>query len=516
MEYVLSASHLASTLIVAAASALLATSVAHANGLQAQVESALRSAQIGQTTVGIVAIDLDTGSPLVEIEGDRQMIPASNMKLVTTAAALEMLGPDFTFRTRLQWIPTQRFTQSGAPAPEHPTLLVVGDGDPAFGDSKTLALHEMEVEQLLDLWVAAARKTGEDHFGELVIDDRVFDRQWVHPTWDKDELHRWWSAPVAGLNFHDNCLDVYPSPTRPGEAPRIIIRPEAPFLTTINRATTGNSTTFDLLRAPGTNRITFRGLVKHRSRSPFHVTMHDPPMLFAQFLQHRLKSEGIQVDRVRRIGDREALPEATDLHIIQTTLPVVLKRCNTDSQNLFAEALVKRMGRHFTGMPGSWENGRAAVRNALVKLLGARASSVNMADGSGLSRDNRVTPRILAQLLATVAEDDEAGPIFKESLSFADHDTQRGTLDRRNFDTPRHAAVYAKTGYIRGVSALSGYLDVSDPNSEQVKTIVFSMLFNDVKPPVYGSHLTKAQEMIVELLTEHAEQELEAFADHGN
>jgi len=119
-------------------------------------------------------------------------------------------------------------------------------------------------------------------FGRLVVDDRVFAaQQWVHPSWPEDQLVRWYCAQVAGLNFYLNCVDVLPEPTRPGAAARVRTYPPGPFYETLNRARTGDRDFFVLDRRLGTNELIFRGTVKHRRSAPFQVTVHDPPMFFA-------------------------------------------------------------------------------------------------------------------------------------------------------------------------------------------------------------------------------------------
>lgn len=490
---------------------LIATTVAQAN-LQITVDKVLRAAKLRQTKVSLFAVDLKTNETLIHVNADDPMVPASNMKLITTAAALDSLGPEFIFRTELRVIgpddwpgkeeQTVQFAHQGGTV-----LLVKGDGDPAFGDPKLLEqYHEMDGERLLGTWVDVVRSAGITHIDQVVIDDGVFDRELVHPSWPDDQLNRWYCAQVAGLNFFDNCLHVYPEPGQLNHSPHIVIRPEVPFLSTTNRATSGMADTFWVNRRMGNNDLTFMGKVKTRRSRPVKVTVHDPPMVFGQILADRLRRAGITVSGVGLAESEVPLPAGQPLHFVQTTLPAVLKRCNKDSHNLFAEALIKRMGHRVTGAPGSWHNGSAAVRIVLRRLLGPRAAVVHIADGSGMSRDNRVTVHILVDLIAAMVKDNKRGPTFVNSLSIAGVD---GTLRKRMKELAPH--LYAKTGYLNGVTALSGLLVLPEAEPAQIdgvgddtlpRSVAFSFLFNDLRPPVYHYQAKALQDELIRLIHE--------------
>jgi len=493
---------------------------------QARIEALLRAASLGDTRASLMAVDLTAGRTLLRLHADRPMIPASNMKLITSAAALDRLGADHVFRTELRILRPEHWRKTADQAPgENPDLLIKGDGDPAFGDPELLEDSGLDIEQMIDMWVDAVRRTGVRALNRIIVDDRIFDRTWVHPDWPDDQLQRWYCAQVAGLNFHNNCLDLYPEPTRHLESPRVRISPLVDFIPTRNRAKTDNrSDSFWAHRKSGTNKITFYGKVKRRYRSPVSITIHQPPLFFGQLLAERLVEAGISVREVV-LPDRTALlPEGRTLHAIQTTLPLVLARCNKDSQNLFAEALIKRLGHEQTGAPGSWKNGAAAVRIFLRDRLGARAAAIQVADGSGMSRNNAVTARLLIDLLADMHQRHPDFTVFRESLSVAGED---GTLRRRLDPEDLDATVIGKSGYLNGVSSLSGYVFIpalSTPNADRQpgertngsihrrdtpggaeqagprRVLAFSLLFNGFEPPTYNHHLKTLQDQIVSML----------------
>jgi len=443
--------------------ALLTTSTATtARSLQGRLEAIVQSTNIGDAQVAFHVMDMADGLAVAEQRSDKPMIPASNMKLITTAAAAVLFDNDFAFKTRL-------YTQGD-------DLVVVGDGDPAFGDPKILGAMGMNIEDLLARWVETVKKAGVENVDRIVIDDRIFDRRRVHRNWPTDQLQYWYCAEVAGLNFNNNCLDVYATPTNVGQSPIIHTRPlDAPVVLT-TAARTGDKNAVWATRVPGTNRITIRGEVKHRLLKPIYVTVDDPSMFFGRTFRDRLEAERINVSAVVRADDDFTLTRPTLIAEVRTPIREVFARCNKDSQNLFAEALLKRIGHEATGDPGSWASGAAAVRMFLSKALGPDASQIVIDDGSGLSRNNRVTTALLCRLLYQMHHLGDVGETYRDSLAVGGHD---GTL-RTRFAKPRvESTVYGKSGYLNGVLALSGYVVSED------RTLAFSILINDYDKAVY-------------------------------
>jgi len=495
----------------------------HAQDAEGLIRALLRNTDLGGTDVSVAVQDLRTGQWLVELDADEPRTPASNMKLVTTAAALELLGPRFAFTTELRLVPVENLPrreqrQDADAPPRLPVLAVIGSGDPALGDPKLLREHMdgMDAEGLLDVWVEQVVKTGIKQFDAIVVDDRVFDQQFIHPDWPRNQLIEWYCAPVAGINFHDNCLDILPRPAaRRGLAPQIDIFPEAPFIDSTNKATTGTQDKFWIGRREGTNDFTFNGQVHTLRRTPLSVTIHDPPNFFGQLLRHRLAKRGIVVGDILRPAEGDAPLEGTTLHEIRTTLPLVLQRTNRNSLNMFAEALLKRMGHQVTGSPGSFENGAAALRIYMHNALGPRSAVATVADGSGLSRENRVTARLLVQLLRRMHESQYADA-YRTSLAFAgktaDGDTAGdGSLEGRFDELGDGAWVFGKSGYINSVSALSGYLVFPDPAEPDTHRVyAFSILCNGFKPPLTNSSMKSLQDRIVQRI-EKAERQATAI-----
>ena len=190
-------------------------------------------------------------------------------------------------------------------------------------------------------------------------------------------------------------------------------------------------------------------------------------------------------------------------------------RCTKDLQNLFAESFFKRMGRSFTGMPGSWQNGAAAVRTFLQSELGNEAADLTITDGSGMSRDNRVTARALAGILAAASCDPKLGLGFFPPEPFGRRSD--GTLQVQASGYDFNGQVYGKTGYIADRSSPSGYLVLPDPagGAGEEHVIAFSFLFNGFKPPVYPQQVKSVQDQLVKLLDQYGAATTEQVKQGG-
>jgi len=459
-------------------------------GLRDDVERLVRMAPLKGAKVAVSIRDCSSGASLVAVNADAQMAPASNMKLLTTGSALHALGAKFEFSTGLIL--------------DGDRLIVLGDGDPALGDPELLSdmsingKQGVDVETFLNLWVQPVVDSGVKTISEIVVDDRIFDREFVHPTWPADQLNNRYCAQISGLNFHANVLHFFPRP-RPNEPPLIgDSRPAAPWLKVSNSAYSrdGINDKNDswIARRPGTNEMTLRGNVRFPYKASVPVTVHNMPEFFAQILADRLTKAGIAVG-----GHRESLrddPPSTGQKIgpaITTPISTILKRCNTDSENLYAECLLKRIGHALTGEPGSWINGPAIMRRIIHERLDnpSLASGIIISDGSGLSADNRVTAGAMTAWLNSFANDETLGPVFIESLAVAG---QSGTLQKRYADSKKlhGAVVQAKTGYISQVSCLSGFVTMSDGRRR-----AFSVLVNGLKDPSCVPLAKKLQDEIV-------------------
>lgn len=454
---------------------LLLAPLALGQSLQQDLERIQRSAKIDGAAVAWSVRWLDhdpdaAGTLLAAYDPERALIPASNMKLLTTGAALRVLGADYVFNTEIGLSGT--------------ALVVKGAGDPALADPELLERMSppLTVDDVLGVLAGAIADAGVDTVSALVVDDRVFDREHVHEGWPADQLDKQYCAQVAGLNFHTNVLRVFVAPgAGAGSTAVVTTQPEATWLHIDNRTRTGTSgaNTIWPTRTMGTNDFIVHGQVVRKSYAPLEVTVDEPAMLFGRLLADHLEDRGVTIDAGVRLAEpAESLPLDRVLARVTTSMADILTRCNQDSKNLYAEALIKLVGHTVTGEPGSWTNGPAVMRMLIGELVGPQAAAATtISDGSGLSRDNRVSPDLLSRWLEIMTEQDGA-QLYVDSLATPGE----GTLRRRFLDGSRRSTIdndlRAKSGYINGVRSLSGY--VLDPDTG--KGVSFSFLINDLKP----------------------------------
>lgn len=496
--------------LCAAVVLLCASATALAQELNGRVETIISNAKIGKGTVGISVLDLHSGRTLVDIDSATGYIPASNMKVLTSGAALRILGSDFIFRTEL----IVANTPTGA------QLILRGSGDPALADPTVLDRMEprMNIQSLLAAMAGSVKKAGIEHVSQIIVDDRVFDRDYIHATWPRDQLDRWYCAPVAGVNFNTNVISFFPAPGAQGvgSPPGFSMEPDAWWLEVENRAQTtdqGNNQVW-FSRAPDANRFTMFGQVRLTSRVPIRITTHEVPTFVGELLATEIARAGVGVGTVKaasgenrqlsrselqsvlgsvRLAGPDEKFDGRTVAVITTHIRDILDRCNSDSQNLYAESLLKRIGHEVTGEPGSWSNGASVARMVITELLGPEhAPTTVIADGSGLSRDNRIAPRTLAALLGRLHSGFDFSDLFIESMATPGD----GTLRRRFGSASLRNTLHAKSGSINGVRCLSGYL--TDPTTG--RRVAFSIMVNDLREGEFTSNALKLHEDVVVVL----------------
>ncbi|MEM6460114.1 MAG: D-alanyl-D-alanine carboxypeptidase/D-alanyl-D-alanine-endopeptidase [Planctomycetota bacterium] len=439
--------------------------------LRQALDAALADDPKRPSVVAAIVLDGVTGRTLYATDNaDAALVPASNLKLLTSAAALDRLGPDAELRTQLLTVGDD--------------LVVVGFGDPAFGDRALNEAAGRTPMSVFDDWAAALRAEGIDRVaGDVVVIDAVFDDRFTHPSWGDTNRRRWYGAPVAGVNFNTNNVDFTFTPTTPGRPAAVTtVPPRANFVVTGTVTTAGedgkHGPVLDKRLEPvhGNTVYPVRGTLQ-RVTGVFSKPVDDPRAFFGHTLRHAMIDRGIAVAggvRVETHAGLLASPDVTPIVTHTTPLTDVLARVNRDSQNTMAEALAKLNGYLHdraagdANARGSWASGHAAAV-AFLQSLGIDNSPVVSADGSGLSRNNRLSARVLAELLHHMLAEHEYGQTYVASLAVSG---TSGSL-RRRLGGDLAGRVWAKTGTINGVSSLSGYVYLDARG-----VAVFSILHN--------------------------------------
>lgn len=424
------------------------------------------------------------------------LIPASNLKLVTTAAALERLGQGFKFKTEL------RLTPEG-------DAVLVGDGDPALGDAEYLKKVGWKSTTLFEWWAVNLReKQNVRSVRDVIVDDGVFDNQMLHPRWPVDQIQKRYVPEVAGLNFNANCVDFQIQAMSPGQLVQFTIDPPTGYVNVRNSCYAGKHNAIWLSREMNSNELILKG-ESRGTKEPVSVTVHDPALYAATVFSETLAANGVRREGVvrRDLTFRSRAPGGSAgeggsvgtgnaaagvvVAVHETPLATVLGRANKDSMNLYAEALCKRLGREATGEAGSWANGTAAIADFLRKA-GVADDQFHLDDGCGLSKENMISPRAITRVLAHEYHGKNREP-YLVSLSIAGVD---GTLDDRFKGSDLRGRVVGKSGFVNGVRSLSGYLKAKDG-----RQYAFSILMNKVPDDPAVKIL---QEKIVKAVDVHA------------
>ena len=426
--------------------------------LRKAVEQLLAQPPLSNARVSMQVESLDDGQVVYSRNADDLLNPASNTKLVTAAAGLLRLGPEYRFTTDfLSDKPLQRGRIG--------ILYVKGRGDPSVNTERLDAL-------VSDLWHRGVRSVG-----EIVLDDSFFDREQFGPGWEQEVSDKAWAAGVGALSLNHNSVAIYITPgDRLGARARVEVEPDArDYFIVDARVTTVRANGRRKLR-PHTvpegdrTRILVEGRIPlHAPAAVMYRRVGDPGFYYGQTLRMLLRQRGIRVTgRVKRgIAPQTAL-------LIQSydsaELAAIIRDMNKVSSNFIAEMVVKTLGAELKGTPGSWPKG-LEVEEDLLAELGIPRGTYVLKNGSGLNDTNRFTARQLATLLQAVWKRFPVASEFVSSLGIAARD---GTMRLRMEGTDAAGRLRAKTGTLERVTALSGYVQ-----SLGGERFVFSVMVND-------------------------------------
>ena len=458
-----------------------------ADVLRRRIDAALGDKKLGATRVGARVIAADSGKVLYSLRASEQFIPASNVKIITSAAALAYLGEDFRFRTR---ICARGRVRAGKIAGD---LIVWGSGDPNISGR----LYDDDPLALPNRWAKALVGKGIRQIqGDLILDDLAFDGEGRHPSWDKRQHHRWYQAPAGAISFNDNCIDVHVRPgAGSGGRAIVTISPATAFVTLENRISTvaKGAALVNLSREIDGTHIVATGKVPvSAGAATYWVTVDDPALFFGTVFAEALARQGIRLEGGIRKAQSPtgADGRSADVLIEHTSrLGDTIAVMNRRSQNFYAENVLKCLGWKRHGR-GTFTNGTRAMSDFLSSLGYAKDSCV-LADGSGLSKTARVSPAVLTDVLVAMNQSKHRD-VYVASLA---RPGEPGTLRKRMRTGAVRDAVFAKTGYVRGVSALSGYV-----RTRSGGVLAFSVLMNELACPLATAR--SAQDALCQILAE--------------
>ncbi|WP_339541666.1 D-alanyl-D-alanine carboxypeptidase/D-alanyl-D-alanine endopeptidase [Pseudomonas sp. JAI120] len=414
-------------------------------------------------TVSVMVRDARSGSTLYQHNPRTRLIPASNLKLLTTAAAMDVLGPQYRFSTQL----LSDGTRQGERLTGNLYLRGLGDPTTQFADYQALAA------QLASQGLRQVQ-------GDLVFDDTWFDAERLGVDWAQDDESTYYGAQISALTVSPNAdfdagtlLVTAKAPVALGQPVSVVVSPSTDYVQLSNRAVSGPGNSYGITRQHGTNLLQLTGALAPGKQSRQWVSVWEPTQLVANLFEQALAQQGIQVLGRRVIGGVSPATATVLAEHQSAPLQGLITPLLKLSNNNMSEALLKAMGRK-TANAGTAAAGVAAV-TAFMQRQGLDPATLNQVDGSGLSRRNLVSSQNLTDLLLATSKQPWFDAWYNALPIAGNADRMTGgSLRYRLRGTAAQNNLHAKTGSMAGVSSLSGYITDADG-----RRLVFSMISNN-------------------------------------
>ena len=456
--------------------------------LQAEIEATLNDPLFVSSNVGVKIVSLRTGEVLYEKDAEKLYHPASTMKLITAATALVKLSSNYRFHTTLYADPVEDSQILG-------NIYLKGGGNPVF-DSDDL---EKMVEKLV-------KTDMKDLQGDIVVDETYFDAV----RWGKGWM--WDDGPIGGYYPHLSALTINHNGVfvriLPGskidDPVSVDLDPPTQYMKIVNEAITvgaSEKTRLTIKRKDGSteeNVLMIDGVMAiSQGEMNRRVDVLDPALYCGTLLREMLAERGVTLQGTVRYGE---VPEETVTIIEHISPPLsrIVWEMNKPSDNLIAELLLKTIGAEIKGTPGTGEKGLQAI-NEFLGEIGMETAGYALADGSGVSRYNLVTAALLTDLLVYMFRNFAVMPEYLASLPVGGVD---GTLTRRMRGMAAEGVLRAKTGTLRGLTALAGYTATADG-----ETVAFSILVSNYLGSANPRRIL--QDKIGDILTRFSRQDYE-------
>ena len=456
--------------------------VASGSTLEERIASLMDSNTARNSEASLAVVEVESGRVVAERAMHTPLAPASNMKLFTTAAAIDLLHPEFELTSTV-------FVRGNVDAAGtlHGDVKIVGHGDPTIGGR----FHDDHATAVIDEWATDLKASGVKTVeGNLVFEYGYMDTEYIQPTWPLDQLVNWYEAPISAFSMQEGCVEVRVLPSKSGQPCTVQLDPPTSYINLQSSCVTGRGLPF-ITRILNSNTVVVRGGVPARSgATEVFVTVENPIHYFAAVTSETFGRDGINFQGQVILTPRDNRADWRAVAQHTTPLSVVVYVINKKSQNHYAEQLVKIIGAE-KKHNGTWAEGTSTVTEWLTGKLGVPEAEFHQADGSGLSRDNHASANAFIHLLRymwrTPYRED-----FVSSLPYSgDPDSKFG---KRLRNPPYARQVYAKTGYIVGVVGLSGYV-----HGASGKIYAFSFIFNHYHVGVYAVYRLQ-DEMLKELI----------------
>ena len=441
-----------------------------------RADALLGTAPTSKGAWGLLIVDAESGETLFDLSADKYFVPASNMKLFTTALALAKLGPEFRFHTTLET--RGAISSEGVLSGD---VVLVGRGDPNLSNRKFP--YELKEEfdgppekVFVELADALVAKGVKEISGDVIGDDSYFPRERYPNGWEIDDMVWEYGAAISAIVVDDNTVGLTLTPgEQAGNPVEASVSPATPDFTVENNVVTSAAevkSDLTLMREPGSHLVVVKGSLPARSSPRKLVLAIEEPAQHAAVLLKRLMEErGVKVTGVARArhapagsgGDPVVLAEH-----VSVPLGDAVKLINKISQNLHTEMLLRTVARQ--GGPWATPDEMAQAPADFYMAAGIAPGDVIQTDASGLSRHDLVTPRAIVTLLGFATKQ----PWFETYYGSLPVAGQDGTLEDRMKNTLAAGRIHAKTGSVEHVRTLSGFAET--PGGRR---LIFSFLSNN-------------------------------------
>jgi len=433
------------------------------NSIQQKIAGWQNTPALATASVSIAVSDSQSGESLLQSEPQLSLVPASILKVVTTATALEVFGTEFRFNTILSYSGNVRNdTLFG-------NLQIIGGGDPTLGSNyfpENMNFQEKWIKALLSKNIKVIQ-------GNLILDASIYESQSIPETWIWEDMGNYFGAGASGISVFDNLYEIHlKSENVAGKPTRVIgINPEIPNLDLTNEVFSSdlNSDQAYVFGSPMENRRIIRGTIpKNQSDFVVKASVPDPSVLLATEFSKNLKANGISLSGETKY-EKVANTSDVQLSVIQSpTLPEIIRITNHESVNLFAEHLLKHLAFQKTGLGTTKDGCKFVVQ--FWKDKGLNMTGFFMNDGSGLSRFNAITASQMVSILSYMKTESAYSTDFYQSLAAVGN----GTLTVFTDVSFTNECLRAKSGSMTRVRCYAGYL-----TSVSGRQLSFAIMLNN-------------------------------------
>lgn len=454
-----------------------------------EIETLIENSLVSNAIWSVQVRDM-SGDLLENLNGDKLMRPASNFKLVSSGAFLEKLGPDFRFQTNLYG----RGNQAGDIW--NGDLIIKGDGDPTINGD----FYNKDAFYVFEKWVQVLQDRGIQKIdGNLIGFDGLFDDIPYPKGWEWDDLSFYYAPEINALSFNSNVVDLEVTANgRVGSIPQISWFPfNTSYVEFVNEQVItprGTSYNESYMRLQGTNVIFLRSTLPQGYYETEPLTVTAPSFYFMDTFKRYLESRGIDVAGQLYIDSDFYGWSNSGLDLLDThesvSLYQMVKKMNMDSNNFYAEMLLKKMGAEEYGVQGSTDLGLQIIKEFMYQN-GFDTQHVTLRDASGMAPATLLRGGDLNKYLVQLSAK-KYFPYFFDSLPVSG---KSGTLSHRFRNSPVSQKFYGKTGFVSGVRSLSGYLDAKSGSR-----LAVTLLTNNYA--VRTTHVDVVHERILEFLYE--------------